>query len=137
MFIAMSHGGRMTKTFIETDTLANQSSVEAAGLTGCEQAETEANCSAHAAQDSKNPRWDNASPPLTGENISNTSRRKGQPAPDTTKLLYTLKETAFMLSVSEKSVRRLLERGLLKSNPALRTKLISSASINAFAKMTT
>ena len=53
------------------------------------------------------------------------------------KLLYTIKETAFILSVSEKSVRRFLERGLLKSNPALRIKLITRESVEAFAKMTT
>jgi hypothetical protein len=52
------------------------------------------------------------------------------------KLLYTIKETAAMLSVSEKSVRRLLERGLLKSSAALRIKLISRESIEAFARAT-
>ncbi len=52
------------------------------------------------------------------------------------KLLFTLKETAYILSVSVKSVRRFLERGLLKTNPALRTKLITRESIEAFAKMT-
>ena len=52
------------------------------------------------------------------------------------KLLFNLKETAYILSVSVKSVRRFLERGLLKTNPALRTKLITRDSIEAFAKMT-
>jgi hypothetical protein len=52
------------------------------------------------------------------------------------KLLFTLKETAYILSVSEKSVRRFLERGLLKTNPSLRTKLITRESIEVFAKMT-
>ncbi len=52
------------------------------------------------------------------------------------KLLYTIKETAHLLSVSEKSVRRLLERGLLKSSPALRVKLITWDSILAFSKVT-
>lgn len=51
------------------------------------------------------------------------------------KLYYSIKETAYMLSVSEKTVRRFLERRLLKSHPALRTKLISRESIEAFTKM--
>jgi len=52
------------------------------------------------------------------------------------KLLYTLREAAEILSISEKSVRRLIERGLLKTNPALRIKLITRESLEAFAKMT-
>ncbi len=52
------------------------------------------------------------------------------------KLLYTIQDTAKILSISVKSVRRLLERGLLKSNPALRVKLITRPSIEEFAKMT-
>jgi hypothetical protein len=52
------------------------------------------------------------------------------------KLLYTLRETAALLSVSEKSVRRLLDRQLLKANPALRVRLITRESIESFAKMT-
>lgn len=53
-----------------------------------------------------------------------------------TKLLYTVKETAFLLGISTKSVRRLLARGLLKASPALRVKLITRESIEAFAKNT-
>jgi hypothetical protein len=56
---------------------------------------------------------------------------------DLPKLLYTIKEVAYILSVSEKSVRRFLERGLLKTSLALRTKLITRESIEAFVKMTT
>jgi hypothetical protein len=52
------------------------------------------------------------------------------------KLLFTLKDTAEILSVSEKSVRRLLNRGQLKTSPALRTKLITRESIESFAKHT-
>ena len=51
------------------------------------------------------------------------------------KLLYTIDEASKILSMSIKSVRRLLERGLLKANPALRIKLITRESIEAFAKM--
>jgi len=53
-----------------------------------------------------------------------------------TKRLFTVEETAYILSISVKSVRRLLERKLLKSNPALRVKLITLESIEAFAQMT-
>jgi DNA-directed RNA polymerase specialized sigma24 family protein len=53
------------------------------------------------------------------------------------KLLFTIKEAAYILSVSEKSIRRFLERGLLKSSHALRTKLITRESIEGFAKLTT
>jgi hypothetical protein len=53
------------------------------------------------------------------------------------KLLYTIKDTAYLLSVSEKSVRRFLERGLLQTSKALRTKLITRESIENFIKMTT
>jgi hypothetical protein len=52
------------------------------------------------------------------------------------KLLYTIKDAAKILNVSEKSVRRFLERGLLKANPSLRVKLIYHQSIIEFAKMT-
>jgi len=52
------------------------------------------------------------------------------------KLLYTIKEVAFLLSMSEKSVRRLIKRGLLKVNPALRVQLLTRDEIQAFANMT-
>jgi hypothetical protein len=60
-----------------------------------------------------------------------------KPKQDLPKLLYTIRETAYILSVSEKSVRRFLERGLLKTSHALRTKLITRESIENFVKMTT
>jgi hypothetical protein len=52
------------------------------------------------------------------------------------KLQFTIKETAYMLSVSEKSVRRFLQRGLLKTSKALRTKRITGESIENFMKAT-
>ena len=52
------------------------------------------------------------------------------------KLQYTVKETAFLLSVSEKSVRRFLERGLLEASNALRTKRITRESIENFVRVT-
>jgi len=56
---------------------------------------------------------------------------------DLPKMLYSIKETAYILGVSGKSVRRFLERGLLKTSHALRTKLITHESIENFVKMTT
>jgi hypothetical protein len=66
-----------------------------------------------------------------------TLNQNEKPKLELPKLFFTIKETAYLLSVSEKSVRRLLERGLLKSSLALRTKLITRESIEAFATLTT
>jgi hypothetical protein len=52
------------------------------------------------------------------------------------KLLYTTKEAAYILGVDEKSIYRLINRDLLKTNPAFRIMLIHRASLEAFAKMT-
>lgn len=52
------------------------------------------------------------------------------------KLLYTLAETAFLLSVSEKTVRRFLERRLLETSKAIRDKRITRESILTFLKAT-
>ncbi len=45
----------------------------------------------------------------------------------------SVKQTAQLLSVSDKTVYRLLDRGLLKASPALPHKLITVSSISAFA----
>ena len=60
-----------------------------------------------------------------------------RPKHDLPKLLFTIRETAYILGVSEKSVRRFLERGLLKASHALRIKLITRESIEDFVRMTT
>jgi excisionase family DNA binding protein len=52
------------------------------------------------------------------------------------KLLYTIPQTAFLLSQSEKTIRRLLERGLLKASKATRHILITRDSILTFLKTT-
>lgn len=62
-----------------------------------------------------------------------TGKRENSQLP---KLLFTIRETAYLLSVSEKSVRRFLERGLLQTSKALRTKLITRESIEKFVKAT-
>lgn len=72
---------------------------------------------------------------LTIEEIKPANNRQSENQPS--KLLYTIKDTAHILSVSEKSVRRFLERGLLKTSHALRTKLITRESIENFVKATT
>jgi len=53
------------------------------------------------------------------------------------KLTYTVPETAMMLSMSEKTVYRLLQRGQLKSLATIRHKLIMVSSIKVFAGVTT
>lgn len=54
-------------------------------------------------------------------------------SPATTKLMYTVNEAATLLSLSNKTVYRLLKRGLLKSHSAIRHKRITEASIRSFA----
>ena len=53
------------------------------------------------------------------------------------RVFYSVSEVAGMFNISEKSVYRLLERGLLKSSSALRHKRISQASIQEFVAATT
>jgi len=52
------------------------------------------------------------------------------------RLFYTVPEVSEMLAVCEKSVYRLLARGLLKSSSALRHKRISKASIEELISIT-
>ncbi len=47
----------------------------------------------------------------------------------------TVRQTAGVLRVSDKTVYRLLDRGHLKASPLLRRKLITVASITAFADL--
>jgi excisionase family DNA binding protein len=53
------------------------------------------------------------------------------------RMFYSVSEVAAMFNISNKSVYRLLERGLLKSSSALRHKRISWASIQEFVAATT
>lgn len=55
---------------------------------------------------------------------------------DSARLAFSLKETAGLLGVSEKSVRRLLARGLLHSSNALRHRLIPRFEIERFLRDT-
>lgn len=51
---------------------------------------------------------------------------------DLDKEFYSASEVAVKFGISLKSVYRLLERGLLESSSALRTKMIPQASIDKF-----
>lgn len=53
------------------------------------------------------------------------------------KRTYTVPEAATMLSVSAKTVYRLLQRGHLKALTTVRHKLITTSSIRALADVTT
>jgi excisionase family DNA binding protein len=51
---------------------------------------------------------------------------------DLDKEFYSTSEVAVKFGISLKSVYRLLDRGLLKSSSALRTKLIPRSSVETF-----
>lgn len=53
------------------------------------------------------------------------------------RLAYKLKESAQIIGVSEKSIRRAIDRGLLKPSRAFRHVLISATELEAFLKNTT
>jgi len=52
------------------------------------------------------------------------------------KLLYPVSKVADMFSISEKSVYRLLQRGLLQSSGAFRHRMITRTSIEKFMSTT-
>ena len=52
-------------------------------------------------------------------------------------LMFTVKQTAQTLQISQKSVYRLLDRNLLQASRALRHKRISKKSIDEFINSTT
>lgn len=58
-------------------------------------------------------------------------------APAMPRLAYSVKEAADLLGVSEKSIRRLIDRGLLKASRALRHLLIPKKEIERFLEQTT
>ena len=55
---------------------------------------------------------------------------------EATRLAYSMKETAKILGISYFTVHRLIQRGLLQSSSALRTKIIARAEIERFLKAT-
>lgn len=56
--------------------------------------------------------------------------------PDPARLFYTIRETAVVLNMSTKSVRRLIGRGCLTPSKALRKKLIPRRQVEAFEETT-
>jgi len=53
------------------------------------------------------------------------------------RLAFSVEESAKLLGISEKSVRRLIDRGLLRASRALRHLLISKKEIERFLERTT
>ena len=53
------------------------------------------------------------------------------------RLAFSMKETAEILGINYYTVHRLLQRGLLRSSSALRTKIISRKEIERFLSATT
>jgi len=56
--------------------------------------------------------------------------------PSETRLAFSVKETAGLLGVSEKTIRRLIARGLIRPSRALRHLLIPRSEIERFLKDT-
>jgi hypothetical protein len=66
-----------------------------------------------------------------------TTLEKINPVPSPIpRLAFTLRETSQILGVSYITAFRLVQRGLLKSSTALRTKLISRIELDRFLKET-
>ena len=70
------------------------------------------------------------------QNRAALSRTEVHPGPTTQRVAFSVKETADMLGVSEKTVRRLVARGLLRSSKALRHLLIPKKEIDRFLEDT-
>jgi excisionase family DNA binding protein len=60
------------------------------------------------------------------------AEKRAMPEP----LVYTIEETAAVLRISTKSVRRLIKRGLLTGSKALRKILIPRKQVEDFIKAT-
>jgi excisionase family DNA binding protein len=65
----------------------------------------------------------------------NTFAQSLSPSPST-RLAYSIQETAQMLGVCDKSVRRLILRGLLRPSRALRHLLIPKHELDRFLRET-
>lgn len=68
---------------------------------------------------------------LTSESTVSQTRSKPQPYA-VPRLAHSLRETAEILGISYVSVHRLIKRGLLRPNRALRHKLIARTEIERF-----
>ena len=70
------------------------------------------------------------------QSVQAPTRPSEQPAMPQ-RLAFSVRETALMLGISEKSVRRLIDRGLLRRSRALRHLLIPRSEIEGFLRDTT
>ena len=73
--------------------------------------------------------------PLQSQSVTDPAGENFTSAP--ARLAFSVRETAEILGVSEKSVRRLVSRGLLHSSRALRHLLIPKKEIERFLEDTT
>ena len=71
------------------------------------------------------------SAPTVGPNKTNGLQAILEPAVQA-RLAFTVSETAAMLGLSPKSIRRLLDLGLLRASKALRHKVIPKSEIHRF-----
>ena len=70
--------------------------------------------------------------PLTALPDNNSTKQTPDQGSNTKRLAVKISEAAFLLNISKASVRRLIDRGELKSIRKLRHTLITRASIDAF-----
>jgi hypothetical protein len=68
---------------------------------------------------------------------ADASGKEPAPGPSLPKLAYSMKEAATVCGVSYMTMHRLIQRGLIKSSSALRTKLIPHVELERFLKDTT
>ncbi len=73
--------------------------------------------------------------PVQSQSVTDPAGENFTSAP--ARLAFSVRETAEILGVSEKSVRRLVSRGLLHSSRALRHLLIPKKEIERFLEDTT
>jgi len=76
---------------------------------------------------------------FVGDSLESPAHGNGSPGPVVTplRLAFSVKEAAEILGVSEKSVRRLIIRGLLRPSRALRHLLIPRKELERFLEETT
>ena len=65
-------------------------------------------------------------------NIMNEQEANNSTAEKTPRVVYRIKEAAARLGVSEKSIRRAIQRGKLKANHTFRVWLIPAAELERF-----
>lgn len=76
------------------------------------------------------------SPEHDGSNKPVPADRNGNHIPDSMRMAFSVGETAEILGVSDKTVRRLIDRKLLRASRALRHLLIPKKEIERFLQET-